>query len=447
MGNIENLESNAMGHATSSSDNMAEHALMEIGGSEIKSENKGVHIQQHGTGFQLNTYSDSTHTPSISSQDDNLSPSSSKPAQVALSQESSPMTSDTSHQASPNIRTDCKPSVYGEMKSPLDNVQKSNTSPVTSEQSNHHSSSPPKTQPHSAYGSVTNQGHSNVSSGFAKTTSGQGTYGGVNAGVVSRDSMTNSSDTFYPSPGCDEDFPSGSGQFSVRTPINGGYNLMDNYSQAFPGDQQISRTSKDNLPTNYGHQQISGLKSNQLSSMEKQSSLQPEQKQYSFAAETTARVDTGYKSGNGNTQFHYSSNFNMNSNTYTHARGYFGYNNGLHGDNINLHGSMSAEEFDGQNHQLKQGPFTSGQLNVYPNGIYPDGYYGSPFNAGVNRTMSTSLLSQQSYLNTSPALHGSNMAENNGSFEQFNNMETTLNGDFGSLFGEVYTFPQHGFPT
>lgn len=403
----------------------------------------------HGMGFQSSSSFES-NIRSVGSQDDStVSPGSAIQAQVTLSQESSPMTSqpDTSHQLSPTVGTDCKPSTYTEFASSADSAQRSNTSPLNSGQSILYSQS--NTQLQQTFTSVSNQVQSSLSSGLVKSASSQGTYGGVNPGVASREGMTNSSDSFFAGRGCNPDFPSGAGQFSVRAPINGGYNLMDNYSQAFPGDRQISRTSKGNLPTNYGNQQISGHKSNQLSPMEKQSSLQaPEQKLYSYAVETSARVDTGYKSGNSNTQFHYTSNFNMNSNTYTHPRGYSGYNNGLHGDNINLHGSMSTEEFDGQNHQLKQGPFTSGQLNVYQNGIYHDGYYGAPFNAGVNRTMSAALLSQQSYLNTSPALHGSNMAENNGNFEQYNNMETTLNGDFGSLFGDIYNFsPQHGFPT
>lgn len=429
---------------------MGENTLMEIGRTGIKSENQITSVSDTSS-FRSpleTSFSESLKTVSTGSSDSALSPAS---AQAGNTQESPPMTSQTDstkQQVSPTLDSTCQSTMYTEMKPSPENPKRTNLSPPSNNQQNQQNL--PNKQIQSPFGSIANQYQVNLSSAPANSASNQGTFG-VNSSASSRETLTNSSDAFYQSPDCLADFPSGPGQFSVRTPINGGYNLMDNYSAAFPGDRQISRTSKGNLPTDYGHQQISGHKSNQLSPMEKQSSLPPEQKLFSYAVESSARIDTGYKSGNCNTQFHYTSNFNLNSNTYSHPRGYTGYNNGLHGDNLNLHGSMSTEEFDGQNHQLKQGSFTPGQLNVYQNGIYQDGYYGAPFNSGVNRTMSAALLSQQSYLNTSPASHGSNMAENNGSFEQFGSMETAINapnGDFSSLFGDYYSFPpQHGFQT
>ncbi|XP_060582656.1 homeotic protein proboscipedia-like isoform X2 [Ruditapes philippinarum] len=265
-----------------------------------------------------------------------------------------------------------------------------------------------------------------------------------------RENMPNTTDSFYQTPGCETNFPGGANQYSGRGMVNGCYTSMDNYTHSFPGGPQVSRSSKDNLPETFGHQQISGHKSNQLSPLEKLSALQNQQKRYSYATENSPRSDNGYKSGNFNPQYRYTPNFDMNSNTYHPARGYSGYNNRLHGDNIDLQGSMSMGEFGGNNPQLKPSSFISGQLNAYQNSVYYDGNYGVGYNSGVNRTMPSTLLSQQNYLTSTPPQHGSNMAENNGNFEQYNGPDgqfNSSNSEFSSIFAEYYNYSQQGFST
>ncbi|XP_045210338.2 putative uncharacterized protein DDB_G0277255 isoform X2 [Mercenaria mercenaria] len=298
------------------------------------------------------------------------------------------------------------------------------------------------------------QGHVNK---FQSAVSSEVTQGGSNQGMSMvkprmspRENMPNTTDSFYQTPGCETNFPGGANQYSARGMVNGCYTTMDNYTRNFPGGPQVSRSSKDNLPETFGHQQISGHKSNQLSPLEKLSALQNQQKRYSYATENSPRSDNGYKSGNFNSQYRYTPNFDMNSNTYHPARGYTGYNHRIHGDNIDLQGSVSMGEFGGNNPQLKSSSFTSGQLNAYQNSVYYDGNYGVGYNSGVNRTMPSSLLSQQNYLTSTQPQHGSNMAENNGNFEQFNGTDGQFNSsntEFSSIFAEYYNYSQQGFST
>lgn len=299
------------------------------------------------------------------------------------------------------------------------------------------------------------QSHANK---FQSPISSEMTQSGSNQGVSMvkprmspRENMfQHTTDSFYQTPGCETNFPGGVNQYSARGMVNGCFTSMDNYSQSFPGGTHVSRSSKDNLPETFGHQQISGHKSNQLSPLEKLSALQHQQKRYSYATENSPRSDNGYKSGNFNSQYHYTPNFDMNSNTYHPARGYTGYNNRIHGDNIDLPASVSMTDYGGNNLQLKPSSFTSGQLNAYQNSVYYDGNYGVAYNSSVNRTMPSSLLSQQNYLTSAPPQHGSNMAENNGNFEQFNGPDgqfNSSNSEFSSIFAEYYNFSQQGFST
>lgn len=290
---------------------------------------------------------------------------------------------------------------------------------------------------------------SSVSSEMTQSGSNQGTSM-VKPRMSPRENIPHTTDSFYQTPGCETNFPGGGNQYSARGMVNGGYNLMDNYSQSFPSGSPVSRSSKDNLQETFGHQQISGHKSNPLSPLEKLSALQHQQKRYSYTPESSSHNDNGYKNRNINSQYNYASNFDMNSNTYHPARGYPAYTNRIHGDTVDLQGSVSMEEFGGNNPQLKQGPFTSDQLNAYQSGVYYDGNYRVGYNAGVNRTMPSTVLSQQNYLTPTQPQHGSNMADNNGIFEQFNGQEgqyNSPNSEFSSIFAEYYNYSQQGFST
>ncbi|KAH3700975.1 uncharacterized protein LOC127860394 [Dreissena polymorpha] len=271
--------------------------------------------------------------------------------------------------------------------------------------------------------------------------------------VSPHSAVSNASDNFYSCRPGTVDFPGGGpAQYLSRGGINAGFPLTDNYAPAFPGDQRMARTSKNNLQTHYGLQHFGGPKSNQPGYMEKLSSLDAPQKHFSYGMDLAIRNDGDYKNGTINTQYHYNSNFDMNSNTYSPPRSYSGYNNGVHGDNINLHGPVQNETFDGENLSLKPGSFTSSPINAYQNGFYYSGNYGSGYTQGVSRTMPNSLLSQQSYLSTSPPSHGTNMADNNGSFEQqCDGLDSAINStssDFGSVFSEYFGYSaHHGFQT
>lgn len=295
-----------------------------------------------------------------------------------------------------------------------------------------------------------NKFQSAMNSDMTQSASNQGSSM-VKPRMSPRESMPqHTTDSFYQTPGCETNFPGGTNQYSARGMVNGCYSSMDNFSQSFPGGTHVSRTSKDNLPETFGHQQISGHKSNQLSPLEKLSALQHQQKRYSYATENSPRSDNGYKSGNFNSQYHYPGNFDMNSNTYHPARGYTGYNNRIHGDNIDLQGSVSMADYSGNNPQLKPSSFTSGQLNAYQSSVYYDGNYGVGYSSGVNRTMPSTLVSQQNYLTSSHPQHGSNMAENNGNFEQFNGPDgqfNSQNSEFSSIFAEYYNYSHQGFST
>lgn len=291
---------------------------------------------------------------------------------------------------------------------------------------------------------------SSVSSDFCQSGSNQGSSI-AKPRISPRENTLAVTDSFYQTPGSETNFPVGNNQFANRGMVNGGYNLMDNYSQGFPDGSRVSHTSKDNLSETFGQQQGSALKSNQLSPLEKLNALQLPQKRYPYATENSSRGDNGYKCGNFNSPYHYTSNFDMNSNTYHSARGFSGYNNRIHGENIDLQGPVSMDEFGSNNRQLKPGSLTSGQLNAYQNGIYYESNYGVGYNAGVNRTMSSSILSQQNYLNTTQHQHASNMVENNGNFEQFSHSEGQYNSgtgsEFSSMFAEFYNYTPQGFPT
>jgi len=261
------------------------------------------------------------------------------------------------------------------------------------------------------------------------------------------------SDNFYQNSASVTDFPSGdNGRFQRGPAMGEGFGVMDNYSPPVPGDPRAGRTSKNNLLTNFPHPHMPASKSNQVPFVDKFCSLEAQDKQYSFGmVGGGGRPDTRYKTAGFTQHFPYSAGFDMNSNTYSHARSYGSYNNALHGDNVNLQGPISSEGFASENPQLKPASFSTGQLNVYQNGFYHGSNYGSSFNGSVNRTMSNALFSQQNYLNSSPSTHVSNMAEGNGGFEQLGAVDGPINtphNEYPNVFNEYYNFnTQHGFQT
>lgn len=411
----------------------AEDSLTEIGKPSVKRENK-TEIENGEERLKMDRNSEVvSKSGSVASSDGTPSPTSL--ASHSLSNHHSPNTALPVARATDDLASvSPKSSSYESRSLPatkgksIDSGQHDrNYTPVSRNQSQMHQ------MPHKV-----NTFQTSLNSEMSQNVSNQG-ISMVKPHMSPREDTPQTTDSFYQNSGCETNFPGGANQYSSRGLVNGSYNLMDNYQQSFPGGPHVSRSSKDNLPETFGHQQISGHKSNQ----EKLDALHTQQKRYPYVSETVSRSDNGYKSGSGNfnSQYHYTSNFDMNSNTFHPARGYYGYNNRIHGDNIDLQSSVSTEEFGSSNPQLKPGSFASGQLNAYQNGIYYDGNYGVGYNHGVNRSMPSTLLSQQNYLNSTPSQHGTNMAENNGIYEHFNGSEGQFNSpstEFSSIFAEYY---------
>ena len=398
---------------------------------------------------------------SVTSNDDIKSPSSVRSAhsQSLLTQLSPHMKSPnitspklTSSPSSPATRHKCLSSSSGpelddNINSDQVNADKTFTSLGTASQKDFHQQM--VSDRHSLPQNIVCGYQTNSSHDLCETAPNQG-VSRVKQTFSPRETRPNSSDSFYPTSRPETDFPGDQNQYSMRSMANGQpYSLTGDYSQLFPRGNQAPRSSKDNFQTSYGHQQISGHKSNQLQPLEKVNPLSQQQTRYPYAVQNSSRGETAYKTGDFNAQYHYPSIFDMNSNTYQPSRGYSGFNNGVQNDSVTSNRPMSLEDYGSNNPQLKHGSFNSGQLNALQNGIYFEGNYGPGYNSPANRTMTSAFLPQQNYLTSSLAQHGSNMAEgSNGSFDHFNSVQNSYNTTFNeitSMFNEFTGYQHQGF--